>query len=128
MECGIVGEHYENPYLHPQHRHPPSWNGPSKKRGSSLTASVPVSHVSAPACINRVWPPLRLVSVAQKSSNHGPHGLHGLTVLDDQIIEWLLNTCAEIKWGQAVDSNNSLKWEEVPILAIGCRKGDIGPA
>jgi len=22
-----------------------------------------------------------------------PHGLHGLTVLDDETIEWLLNTC-----------------------------------
>jgi len=23
-----------------------------------------------------------------------PHGVHGLTVLDDETIEWLLNTCA----------------------------------
>jgi len=25
-----------------------------------------------------------------------PHGLHGLAVLDDETIEWLLNTCLEI--------------------------------
>jgi len=25
-----------------------------------------------------------------------PHGLHCLTVLDDDLIEWLLNTCAGI--------------------------------
>jgi len=25
-----------------------------------------------------------------------PHGLHGLTVLDDETIEWLLNICPEI--------------------------------
>jgi len=25
-----------------------------------------------------------------------PHGLDGLAVLDDEIIEWLLNTCPEI--------------------------------
>jgi len=25
-----------------------------------------------------------------------PHGLHGLTVLDDGTTEWLLNTCPEI--------------------------------
>ena len=25
-----------------------------------------------------------------------PHGLHGLTVLDDETIEWLLNTCPDI--------------------------------
>jgi len=32
-----------------------------------LTASSPVSDVSAPACTNGVWPPLRPVSVAQKN-------------------------------------------------------------
>jgi len=31
-----------------------------------------------------------------------PHGLHGLTVLDDETIEWLLNTCPEIQCDQAV--------------------------
>ena len=25
-----------------------------------------------------------------------PHGLHGLRVLDDDTVEWLLNTCPEI--------------------------------
>jgi len=25
-----------------------------------------------------------------------PHGLHGLTVLDDETIEWLLDTCPKI--------------------------------
>jgi len=30
MECGVVGQHYETPYFHLRHRHPPSWNGPSK--------------------------------------------------------------------------------------------------
>jgi len=34
---------------------------------------------------------------------HPPlHGLHGLTVLDDETIERLLNTCPEIVCGQAV--------------------------
>jgi len=31
-----------------------------------------------------------------------PCGLHGLTVLDDETIEWLLNTCPKIWCGQAV--------------------------
>jgi len=50
-----------------------------------------------------VWPPLRPVNVAQKinrrrrrSSHQSPHGLHDLTLLDDETIEWLLNTCPEI--------------------------------
>jgi len=28
-----------------------------------------------------------------------PHGLHGLTVLDDEAMEWLLNTCLDIQAG-----------------------------
>ena len=44
--------------------HPLEW--PSEEEpGSSSTASAPVSDVSVPACANGVWPPLRLVSVAQ---------------------------------------------------------------
>ena len=83
----------------------PEW--PSQEEpGSGLTASALVSGVSAPTCTNGVWPPLRPVSVAQNkpstmsSSNAQsiglPHGLHGLTVLDDEITEWLLSTCPEI--------------------------------
>jgi len=34
---------------------------------------------------------------------HQPrHGLHGLTVLDDEIIEWLLNICPEIQCVQSM--------------------------
>jgi len=50
--------------------------------------------------------PLRPVSVAQNKpstmssstvqSIDPPHGLHGLTVLDDETTEWLLNTCPDI--------------------------------
>ena len=31
--------------------------------------------------------------VLQCPIDRPPHGLHGLTVLDDETIEWLLNTC-----------------------------------
>jgi len=34
--------------------------------------------------------------VLQCPIHRSPHGLHGLTVLDDETIEWLLNTCPEI--------------------------------
>jgi len=44
----------------------PEW--PSQEEpGSGSTASALVSDVSAPACTNGVWPPLRPVSVAQKN-------------------------------------------------------------
>jgi len=34
--------------------------------------------------------------VLQCPIHRPPHGLHGLMVLDDETIEWLLNTCPEI--------------------------------
>ena len=34
--------------------------------------------------------------VIQCPIHRPPHGLHGLTVLDDETTEWLLNTCTEI--------------------------------
>jgi len=34
--------------------------------------------------------------VLQCPIHRPPHGLHGLTVLDDETSEWLLNTCPEI--------------------------------
>jgi len=34
--------------------------------------------------------------VLQCPIHRTPYGLHGLTVLDDETIEWLLNTCPEI--------------------------------
>jgi len=52
-----------------------------------------------------------------------PHGLHGLTVLDDQTIEWLLNTCpgssATKHWIVTTRSND----EEEMILLSSCIKG-----
>jgi len=48
-----------------------------------------------------------------------PHGLHGLTVLDDETIEWLLNICPEILHGQAVVWTTSSK-EEITMAATAC--------
>ena len=46
--------------------HPPGMTS-QEQRGSGLTASAPVSDVSAPAYTNGVWSHLWLVSVAQKN-------------------------------------------------------------
>ena len=87
--------------------HPPQMS-PPKQRGPGLTASAPVSGVSAPACTDEAWSPLRLVSecgaeeqtvdhaVLQCPIHRSPHGLHGLVVLDDETIEWQLNNCPDI--------------------------------
>ena len=78
-----------------------------EQRGSGLTTFAPVSDVPAPACTNGAWSLLWLANVAQKNRPptmlsfnlqvHGPpHGMLGMTALDDETIEWLLNTCPEI--------------------------------
>jgi len=51
--------------------------------------------------------------------HRSPHGLHGLTVLDDETIVWLLNTCPEIECGQAVASTTRPKEEEQSYTS-GC--------
>jgi len=77
------------------------------------TAWVRLNHLHiAVGCVRSclykwVWPSLRYVSVAQKNKSltmlssivqvhRPPHGLHGLTIPDDETIEWMLNTCPEI--------------------------------
>ena len=47
MECGMGGQPYKTPHFHPRYRQPP----PVQLR-SDLTASAPVSDVSAPVCWN----------------------------------------------------------------------------
>jgi len=72
--------------------------------GSGLTASAPVLDVSAPACTNGAWPPLQCGAEEQNRQPccpqcpiyRPPHGLHRLTVRDDETTKWLLNTCPEI--------------------------------
>ena len=91
------------------------------QRGSALTASSPVSDISAPAYTNGyghfwglwVWRRKQTVHhVVLKCPIHRlPHGLHDLTFLDDDTIEWLFNTCPKIQCGQAVDKKNWLiRW------------------
>jgi len=77
-----------------------------EQRGSDLTTSAPLSNVSTPAYANRVWSILQLVSVVEEHTvdhvilhyeiHRPPYGVHGLTILDDETIERLLNTGPEI--------------------------------
>jgi len=68
MEFGAVGQPHKTPHFHPRHQHPPTPEWPSQEEpGSGLATFALVLDVSAPACTNGVWPPLRPVSVAQKN-------------------------------------------------------------
>jgi len=102
MECGVGGQPSRpRIFISDTGTHPTEW--PSQEQlDSGLTESAPVSRISAPACTNGVWPPLRPEEqtvdhvVLQCQIHRPPHGLHGLTVLDDETTAWLLITCPEI--------------------------------
>ena len=107
MKCGVVEKRYKTPHFHPRHWHPPSRNGATKNRvGLDKTFSPLISHFSAAACTNRVMTLSAACECGAKEQTidhvlhcpiHQPsHGLHSLTVLDDETIKWLLNTCPEI--------------------------------
>jgi len=83
---------------------------------SVLTASAPVLGVSAPDYTNGGMAPSAAYECGAEEQtvdhvvlhcpiHRPPHGLHGLRVLDAE----LLSTCHEIWCGQAVDCDNSLK-------------------
>ena len=94
MENGVVGQHYETLYFHLRHRAstPPGSPG--------LTASSPLFHsclhkwgmASASSCEYGAVEQTVDYVVLQCPIHRPHHGLHGLTVLDDETIEWLLNT------------------------------------
>jgi len=106
MEGGVVGEPYETPYFHPRHRHPPSWNDLPR------TAWVRINRLRTAvgrfrSCLYK-WGMASSAAgecgaeeqtvdhvVLQCSTHRPPHGLHGLTFLNDETIE-LLNTCPKI--------------------------------
>ena len=69
MERRVGGQLHKTPHFNSRHRYTRSLPGMTshEESGSGLTASAPVSDVSAPACTNGVWPSLRPVSVAQKN-------------------------------------------------------------
>ena len=115
--CGAVGgQPHKTPHFISRHRYPTPLESPSQEQlGSGLTASAPLSDVSAPACTNGVCPPLRSVSVAQinrpstmLSSNVQSIDLptawrfewsnrwDNEATDDDETTEWLLTTCPDI--------------------------------
>jgi len=109
MEFGVVGVHHETPYFHSRHGHLPCWNCLPR------TGLVRLNHLrtrvgrfrSCLAYTNWIWPPSATCECGaeEQTVDHDPslssiqwpsYGTHGLTVLDDETIEWLLSTCPEV--------------------------------
>ena len=107
MECGVGKQPSKTPQFHPRHQYPFSRMTLPRTAGVRLNRlRTGVRHfcsclykwgmACSAACecgaeeqtVNQV--------VLQCPIHRPPHGLHGLTVLDNETTEWLLNTCPEI--------------------------------
>ena len=106
MEYGVVGQHYETPYFHPRHGHPHSWNGPAKYSVGPVRLRTDVGRfrsslhkwfmASSLACECGAEDQTVDHVVLHDPNHRTPHGLHGLTVQDDETIDWLRNICPEV--------------------------------
>ena len=107
MEGGVIGQPYETSYFHSQHLHP--------SLGMTLprTAWVRLNRIrTVVGHFRSCWYKWSMSSSAtcecgaeDQTVDHvflqclihpAPHGLHGLTALDGEAIECLLNTCPKI--------------------------------
>ena len=116
-----VGQPYKTPHSHPRHIdiHPPGMTLPKTAWVRLYRLRTGVRHfrsclhkwyvASSAACECGADEQTADHVVLQCPIHRPHHGLYGLTVLDDETIEWLFNTCPEIYCGQAVDSISSLK-------------------
>ena len=95
------------PHFHRRQRHPPTLNDPPKNsvvQLNRLRTGVGRFHsclykwgMASPAACECGSEEQTVDHVVLQWPIHRPlHGLHGLTVLDDETIEWLLNACPEI--------------------------------
>jgi len=106
MERGVDGQPHKTPHFHPRHRHPPgisllrrTWVRFNRLRtGVGRFRSCLYKWVMASSAACECGTEEQTVDhvVLQCPIHRPPHWLHGLTVLDDETIEWLLNTCPEI--------------------------------
>jgi len=128
MECGVGGEPHKTPHFNSRHRYPPpgmtlprrAWVRLNRFRtgvGRFRSACTSGGMVSSATCECGAEEQTVGHFVLQWQIHRPPHGPHGLTVLDDETTEWLLNTCPEIQRGQAVDRRTCSKEEELFIDA-----------
>jgi len=106
MECGVGGQLLKTPHFHHRHRHsspqatlPRAWVRLNRLRtgvGRFRSCLYKWGMASSAACECGAEEQTVDHVVLQCPIHQSPHGLHGLTVVDDETIEWLLNTCPEI--------------------------------
>jgi len=106
MECGVVGKTHKAPHWHPRHRHTNGMTLPRRawiwlnrlRTGVGRFRSFLYKWGTASSAACECGAEEQTVDhvVHQHPIHRPPHGLHGLTILDDETIQRLLNTCTEI--------------------------------
>ena len=101
VDWGVGGQNHKTPHFHTRHRHPPGMTLPKRARvrlnrlrtGVGRFRSCLYKWVMAPSAACECGAEEQTVDHVV----HRPHhGLHCLTVLDDETIEWLLDICPKI--------------------------------
>jgi len=108
MEYEVVAQHHGSPDFHFPHQHPLPLNGPPVKNSVVQSNYLSTAVERSLSCLHK-WGMAPSAAyecgaegltmhhvVLQCSIHQPPHGQHSLTILDDETIEWLLNTCPEI--------------------------------
>jgi len=94
MECGVSGQPHKTTFLSPT---PAPTNGMTLRTDVGRFRSCLYKWGMASSAACECGAEEQTVHhVVLQYPIHRPHGLHGLTVLNDETIEWLFNTCPEI--------------------------------
>ena len=108
MECEVGGQPHKTPHINSRHRytHTPgmtlsrrAWIQLHRLRtgvGCFRSCLYKWGMASSAACECGAEEQTVDHVVLECPIHRPPHGLHGLTVLDDETTEWLLDTCHEI--------------------------------
>jgi len=104
MECRVGGQPHKTPHFHPRHRCPPGMTSLPRRAWVRLNRlynsigrfrSCLYKWGMASSAVCECGAEEQTVDhvVLQCPIDRPPHGLHGLTVQDDETTEWLLNIC-----------------------------------
>ena len=121
MECRVGRQDHKTLHFHPWHQHlPPGMTLPRRARLNRLCTGVRRFH----SCLSK-WGMASSVAcecgAEEQTVNHvvlqclihwPPHGLHGLTILDDETIEWLLNTAPRSSAAASQSVVWTIGWKE----------------
>ena len=104
-KCGVHGQPHKTSHFHPWRQYTPRSDPSKKSLCLSYCLRTSVEHFCSCLCKCGMASSAACECGAEEQTidhllqcplHWPPHGLHGLMILDDKTIEWLLNTCPKI--------------------------------